>query len=225
MYKKKTFLAIILARGGSKRLPNKNILNFKKKPLIAHTIKAALKSKYIDEVIVSSDSKKILKVSKQCGANIIKRPKELASDTSSSMDAVHHVLKNTKNYDFVILLQPTSPLRKAKHIDKAIKFLHKKRADAVISVCECEHSPLWTNTLPQNKNMENFLPDKFLNVRSQDLPTYYRLNGSLYVCKREKLLHHNSFFIKKNIFAFIMKQRASIDIDTIDDFKIAEAFA
>jgi CMP-N,N'-diacetyllegionaminic acid synthase len=126
MYKEKSFLAIIPARGGSKRLPNKNILNLAGKPLIEWSIDAALKSKYIDKVVVSSDDENILKIAKD-KCDIIKRPKELATDTASSIDVIKHVLDNLeKKYDYIVLLQPTSPLRNEKHIDEAIEFLYKK---------------------------------------------------------------------------------------------------
>ena len=142
MYTNKKFLAIIPARGGSKRLPRKNVLDLCGKPLIAYTIEAALKSKYIDKVIVSSDDEEILNISSNFGADIIKRPIDLANDTATTIDAIKHTIDNFENYDYIVLLQPTSPLRNEKHIDEAIELLEKKKADAVVSVCEMEHSPL-----------------------------------------------------------------------------------
>ena len=217
----KTFLAIIPARGGSKRLPRKNVLDLCGKPLIAWSIEAGLKSKYITKVIVSSDDEEILSISKEYGASTIKRPSELASDTAITFDALKHVIENSEKFDYVVLLQPTSPLRNETHIDEAIKLLIEKNADSIISVCETEHSPLWCNTLPQDSSMNNFLRDEVLNKRSQDLPKYYRLNGAIYICKTEKLLSEKSFFIKDNIFAFKMNKENSIDIDEEFDFIIA----
>ena len=198
----KTFLAIIPARGGSKRLPRKNLLDLCGKPLIAWSIEAALKSKYISKVIVSSDDEEILNIAKEYKADFIKRPDELASDTATTFDALKHTLENVGKYDYVVLLQPTSPLRSEKHIDEAIELLEEKSADAIISVCEMEHSPLWSNILDENLDMSNFLRDEVLNKRSQDLPKYYRLNGAIYICKTEELLENKGFFIKENIFAF-----------------------
>ena len=218
----KTFLAIIPARGGSKRLPRKNVLDLCGKPLIAYSIEAGLKSKYISKVVVSSDDKEILQVSQNFGADIIKRPDSLANDTATTFDALKHTLGNVGKYDYVVLLQPTSPLRSEKHIDEAIELLEEKSADAIISVCEMEHSPLWSNTLDENLDMSNFLKDEVLNKRSQDLPKYYRLNGAIYICKTDKLLENKSFFIKKNIFAYIMEQENSIDIDTKLDFEMTK---
>lgn len=222
MYKGKTFLVIIPARGGSKRLPRKNVLNLCGKPLIAYSIESALKSKYVNKVVVSSDDDEILDISKKFGADTIKRPIDLASDTATTFDAIEHTVNNIEKYDYVVLLQPTSPCRNEKHIDEAINLLYSKDADAVISVCEMEHSPLWSNVLPENGNMKNFLKNEVLNKRSQDLEKYYRLNGAIYICKTEKLLENKGFFLKDNIFAYKMSRESSIDIDEEIDFIIAK---
>ncbi len=223
MYKNKTFLAIIPARGGSKRLPRKNILELKGKPLIEWSIEAGLNSNYIDNVVVSSDDEEILSIAKKSGANTIKRPNVLANDTATTFDAIRHTIEHvTTNYDYIVLLQPTSPLRNNKHIDEAIELLEQKDANAIISVCEMEHSPLWANSLDESLSMKGFLKDELLNKRSQDLETFYRLNGAIYICKTQKLLDEKSFFLKEQIYAYIMKQRNSIDIDNDIDFKMAE---
>jgi CMP-N,N'-diacetyllegionaminic acid synthase len=218
----KTFLVIIPARGGSKRLPRKNVLELSGKPLIVWSIEAGLKSKYIDKVVVTSDDDEILSISKEYGAEIIKRPDYLANDTAKTFDAIKHTIENMQKYDYIVLLQPTSPLRNEFHIDEAIELLELKKADAVVSVCEMEHSPLWSNTLPKDDNMNSFLKDEVLNKRSQDLETYYRLNGAIYICKTEKLLSEESFFLKDNIFAYKMDRLNSVDIDEEIDFKIAK---
>jgi CMP-N,N'-diacetyllegionaminic acid synthase len=222
MYKNKTFLAIIPARGGSKRLSRKNILNLAGKPLIEWSIDSVLKSKYIDKIIVSSDDDEILNIAKN-KCKIIKRPKELATDTATTIDVIKHVIKNVKEkYDYIVLLQPTSPLRNEKHIDEAIELLDKKNADAIIGVCEMDHSPLWSNVLPDDLSMKNFLRKEILNKRSQDLPKYYRINGAIYIGKTDRLLEKNSFFIEDNIFAYVMGKEYSIDIDDEFDFKFVE---
>ncbi|PWE22114.1 CMP-N-acetlyneuraminic acid synthetase [Aliarcobacter skirrowii] len=219
---KNRFLAIIPARGGSKRLPQKNILDLCGKPLIAYTIESALKSKYINKVVVSSDDDETLEISKSFGAEFIKRPGELASDTATTFDAIKHTIDNLEEYEYVVLLQPTSPLRNEKHIDEAIEFLEEKQADAIVSVCEMDHSPLWSNTLPEDGNMRGFLREEILNKRSQDLEKYYRLNGAIYICKTYKLLKNKTFFLKDNIFSYKMDKKYSIDIDEDIDFKLAE---
>jgi len=221
--KNKTFLAIIPARGGSKRVPRKNILDLCGKPLITWSIEAGIKSRYIDKVVVSSDDEEILNISKLYGAQTIKRPDELSTDIATTFDAIKHTIDNFEKYDYVVLLQPTSPLRDEKHIDEAIELLLTKNADAVVSVCEMEHSPLWSNTLPQDINMSRFLRDEALNKRSQDLEPYYRINGAIYICKTDKLLDEKSFFLKNNIFAYKMDRKSSIDIDEEIDFMVAEA--
>ena len=129
MYENKTFLAIIPARGGSKRLPHKNVLKLAGKPLIAWSIDAGLQSQYIDKVIVTSDDDEILNIAKQFKGEVIKRPEELASDTATSFDAIKHTIENVEKYDYIVLLQPTSPLRNFKHIDNAIKLLESKKAN------------------------------------------------------------------------------------------------
>jgi len=222
MYKNKTFLAIIPARAKSIRLPRKNILDLCGKPLIAWSIEAGLKSKYIDKVIVTSDDDEILNISKKFGAKTIKRPKELAGDKSTTFEAIKHTIENLEKYDYVVLLQPTSPLRTEQHINKAIELLEEKNANAVVSVCEMEHSPLWSNTLPQDRNMNNFLRDEVLDKRSQDLEKYYKLNGAIYICQTDKLLDNQNFFLKDSIFAYVMDRESSIDIDEEIDFKFAK---
>jgi CMP-N-acetylneuraminic acid synthetase len=225
MHKNSTFLAIIPARGGSKRLPKKNILELNGKPLISYSIEAGLKSDYIDTVVVSSDNYEILDIAKGYNAKIIKRPEFLANDTATTFDAIKHTIENfDKKYDYIVLLQPTSPLRSTKHIEEAIKLLDEKNADAIVSVCEMEHSPLWSNNLDDSLSMEGFLRDEILNKRSQDLERYYRLNGAIYICKTDKLLEEKSFLLKENIFAYVMSRECSIDIDEKIDFDIARLF-
>ncbi|CAA6826974.1 MAG: N-Acetylneuraminate cytidylyltransferase (EC [uncultured Sulfurovum sp.] len=222
MLNEKTFLAIIPARGGSKRLPRKNILDLAGKPLIGWSIEAGLQSKYIDKVIVTSDHDEILDIADDFGSETIKRPDALASDTATSFDAIKHTIENMDRYDYVVLLQPTSPLRTAEHIDTAIELLERKKADAVVSVCEMDHSPLWSNTLPKDGNMNDFIRDKIRDKRSQDLEKFYRLNGAIYICDTNRLLDEKSFFLHDDIFAYCMDRESSVDIDEKIDFKFAE---
>ena len=169
------YLAIIPARGGSKRLPNKNILDLNGKPLIAWSIEAAKKSQKIDDIIVTSDSEKILDIAKQYNVKIIKRPDFLASDTATTFDAIKHAIETLDDkYEYIVLLQPTSPLRNEKHINESIELLEKKNADAVISVCEMEHPPLWSNTLPQDLSMSNFLRDE---IKTKEVKIYQNIIG------------------------------------------------
>ena len=222
MHKGKTYLAIIPARGESKRLPRKNLLDLNGKPLVSWSIEAGLNSKYIDKVVVTSDDADILNIAKYYGVLSINRPIELSSDTATTFDAVEHAIENIKYYDYIVLLQPTSPLRTEWHIDKAIEFLINKEADAIVSVCEMDHSPLWSNTLDDTLSMAEFLTKSIKNKRSQDLDSYYRINGAIYICDTKKLLKEKGFFIENGIYAFKMDRETSIDIDNEIDFQLAD---
>jgi CMP-N-acetylneuraminic acid synthetase len=220
VFNNKSFLAIIPARGGSKRLPRKNVLDLAGKPLIAWTIQAAKNSKYIDHFVVSTDDSEISEISKKIGAEVLTRPAELATDTASSVDVVLHAIgAQNQSYDYVILLQPTSPLRVAEHIDEAIELLFEKSANAVISVCETNHSPLWANTLPENGGMDNFSREEVKGKRSQDLPIFYQLNGAIYLVSSASLKQSKSFIQAKNSYAYIMSKKDSVDIDSDLDFE------
>lgn len=227
MHNGKSFLAIIPARGGSKRLPRKNLLDLAGKPLIGWSIAAARECQYIDEVMVTTDDAEISNVARLYGANVpFVRPAELATDTSSSFDAIKHAIEHyrtqlDKRFEFIVLLQPTSPLRSSDEITAAIELLEKKKADAIVSVCEVDHSPLWMNKLPADLSMDNFIHDEVKNIRSQDLPTYYRLNGAIYICSTERLLAEKTFFLSSGIYAHLMSREASVDIDDAVDFNLA----
>lgn len=221
-------LALIPARGGSKRLPGKNIKELCGKPLIAWTIEAALKSKYIEKTVVSTDCEKIAEVSRRYGAEIpFIRPDELASDTATTLDVVLHSLefykKINESFTHVILLQPTSPLRSVDDIDKSIEELLQRGAKAVFSVCEVDHSPLWSNILPENQSFDGFLKKEVIGKRSQELPLYYRLNGAIYLIEVEGLLSKKVLFEVEPSFAYVMSRQSSIDIDEKLDFLIADS--
>ncbi|MHB1688182.1 MAG: acylneuraminate cytidylyltransferase family protein [Ignavibacteriaceae bacterium] len=221
-------LALIPARGGSKGVPQKNIKNLNGKPLIAWTIETALQCKYIDRIVVSTDDEKIASIAKQFNADVpFLRPKELAQDNSKSIDAVLHCInwlkENGDEYDILILLQPTSPLRIATDIDKSIEMLFEKKADSIVSVCKTEHNPLWSNTLPNDGRMNRFLKNEFANLNRQQLPQYYRLNGAVYSAWTDYVVKNLSFF-GKNTFAYIMSNERSIDVDSSFDFELCEFF-
>ncbi len=223
MIKTKSLCAIIPARKSSKRLPNKNKLDLCGKPLIAWTIEAAKESKYIDNIIISSDDIDILNIAKKYSVQSIKRPDILATDEAKTIDVIIDVIDKLKNsYDFIILLQPTSPLRNHTHIDQAIELLIEKNADAIISLCEVDHNPLWSNILNDNLSLKGFISENIKNKRSQELPKYYRINGAIYICKTSILLKEKSFFIENNIYAYVMDKYSSIDIDDEFDFNFAK---
>lgn len=223
-------LALIPARGGSKRLPGKNVRNLAGKPLIAWTIEAAIQCGRFSEIVVSTDDPEIAAVSERYGARVpFLRPHELASDTSTTFEAVKHVLDRYRidygrEFGHTVLLQPTSPLRDAHEIESALDLLAERSADAVISVCEMEHSPLWANTLPPDLSLAGFL-GQAATRRSQDLPTYYRINGAIYASRTNRLLLERTFFLSDKIYAHIMPKSKSIDIDDEFDFLVASALA
>lgn len=226
MYKNRRILAIIPARGGSKRLPGKNTKLLAGKPLIAWSIEAASKSRYIDRVIVSTDCDDIKKAALAAGAEVpFMRPPDLATDTASGMDVFLHAInwaqENSTPCDLVMILQPTSPLRKEHDIDQAIESLDSRQGKAIVSVCAAEHHPLWCNTLPGDGSMKDFLRPEILNKNSQELPQYYRLNGAIYLIEINELLKSKSFYGPET-FAYVMPAARSIDIDTLEDFVMAE---
>ncbi len=219
-------LAIIPARGGSKGVHGKNIKSLSGKPLIVYTIEAAIESNIFKKIIVSTDSEEIADIAKQSGAEVpFIRPSEIAGDYVSSDKVIKHGIefyeKNGNEFTEVCKLQPTSPLRKAEHIKAAYKLFKEKEADFVVSVCESEHSPLWMGELEEDCQMDNFIRKEIILSCRQKLPTYYRLNGAIYMAKINAFKIQNSFF-GKNGYAYVMQQKDSIDIDSELDFKIAE---
>lgn len=220
-------VALIPARAGSKRLPNKNILPLSGKPLIAWTIEAALNSQYIDEVVVSTDSELIREVSKKYGATVpFLRPEAISGDMATTDAVLLHAIAELglSDSDTLILLQPTSPLRDFIDIDKALALLSEPDVLGVVSVCECEHSPLWANTLPDNLNMGEFINPEVALSRSQDLPVYYRLNGAIYAYGVSFLNKYKKRHYTDGIKASIMDIEHSIDIDNEFDFAMATYF-
>lgn len=226
MIKDKNFLAIIPARGGSKGLPKKNIKLLNGIPLIGHTLMEAKKSKYLNRVIVSTDDEEIAEVSRQFNGEVpCLRPKELAKDTSPTIDSIRHIinyLKEKENYlpDYICLLQCTSPLRTYEDIDGAIEKLSYTEFDGIISVCEVEVNPYWTNVFEKDK-LKYFIEEGKNITRRQDLPKVYRYNGAIYIIKTDVFIKERTFETD-NITGYVMATEKSIDIDTITDFKIAE---
>ena len=222
----KSVLAIIPARGGSKGLPGKNIKELCGKPLIAWSIEQAKSCSDVDRVVVSTDNDQIAEITGKYGAEVpFMRPIELANDSASTIDVIFHAinwLNEHEDYrsEYILLLQPTSPLRTVADIENAIQTLKDKEARAVVSVCECDHHPWWSNILPENGNMKDFLRPDILNKRRQDLPVFYRLNGAIYLTDTDYLHECNGFF-GPNTFTYKMPKSRSVDIDSDVDFKLA----
>jgi len=226
MFEGKRILALIPARGGSKGLPGKNILPLHGKPLIAWSIEAALACDFLDLVLVSTDDPEIRGKAIEYGAEApFLRPAELAIDTAGSMETIFHALdwleEKGQSFDFLLLLQPTSPLRTGTHIRQALELMFEKNGDGVVSVCEVDHHPAWMNTLSPDKNMAGFMDKRFQNVPRQQLPRYYRINGALYLASVGSLRKVRSFFSDQT-FALLMSREESVDIDDQLDFDLAE---
>ena len=226
MNDKSPYVAIIPARGGSKRLPGKNMMLIAGKPLIGWTIEAAIESGVFARVVVSTDSWEIAVLAAQFGAEVpFMRPDELTQDDTPTVDVMIHAVKELRKDDstwtHIACLQPTSPLRTAQNIREAVKQLEEKQADAIVSVCKSEHSPLWSNTLPENLSLDGFIPQNIQKTPSQQLPAYYRLNGALYFCNIRRMLEERTLFLNSGAYAYVMSRKDSIDIDDQVDFDLA----
>lgn len=218
-------LAIVPARAGSKRLPQKNIKLFDGLPLIAHTFEAIKKSKYISTTVTTSDCPEVLKISSQYSNTFsLDRPDALASDKASMVDVLLHAADYAKQlgtFDVVCVLQPTSPLRTTQDIDNAIELYMEKKAKGVVSLAKCQHSPLWATSLDTHTDFQQFIKG-LTNTRSQDLKEFYQLNGAIYLVDNNTLLSSKKLFLDNDYYPFVMSSENSIDIDSLLDFKLAE---
>lgn len=221
----KSVLAIVPARGGSKELPGKNSQLFHNRPLFSWTVDIAKQSSYIDRVVVSSDDNAILKIAKQHGNEVpLKRPAELSRDETPGVDPVLHALEVLPGYDYVVLLQPTSPLRNVDDIDKAILLCHSENAPACASITTVNENPYWMYTVEENKQLTSLIPAQSCS-RRQDMPEVFRLNGAIYIADTHWLKMRKTF-VTRDTIAYPMPKSRSIDIDTANDFRLAEmAFA
>ena len=212
-------LAVITARGGSKGLSKKNILNLGGKPLIAWTIEAAQQSKYIDKVVLSSDDNEIISVAREFNCEVpFRRPAKLATDEASSIDVLFHAIEKVPGYDYVALLQPTSPLRTSYDIDKAFELMILSKANACSSVCETAKTPYWMFSMESNNVLNRLLPLPINGHRRQSLPLTYELNGAIYLLNIKTLYSEKNLTPDKTI-AYEMSRERSIDIDNLVDFE------
>lgn len=219
-------IAIIPARCGSRGLKDKNIKIFNGKPLIAYTIEAALESGIFKKAVVSTDSPVYAEIAREYGGTVpFLRSRELAADDASPWDAVKEVLQYEKshgeNYEVCALLQPTSPLRKAFHIQEAYQEFMEKKAYAVVSTCKVEHPVQWCFEVGEDGNMNQFSNSVYRNSRRQDLAVHYRENGAIYLV-RPRILENSGDIYMERCYSYLMKQEYSIDIDSLIDFEVAE---
>ena len=218
MFNNKKILAIIPARKGSKGIINKNIIDIHGKPLIAYTIEAAKQSKYIDDIVVSTDGKNIETVSIAYGADVpFLRPEALANDTAKTIDAIVYTIeklvKMNRYYDVIVLLQPTSPLRQTNHIDEALEKFFDFDMKGLISDNKVETKPILIRTI-ENGILQPIISQNS-TVRRQDMATYYKVNGAIYINRVSEI--HKGLSFNDNIVPYIMEPESSIDIDTMDD--------
>jgi N-acylneuraminate cytidylyltransferase/CMP-N,N'-diacetyllegionaminic acid synthase len=229
MYKGKTFLAIIPARGGSKGLPGKNIKELCGKPLIAWSIEAGLNSKYLDEVMVTTDSQDIADISQKYGAKIpFLRPAELATDTATTFDAVKHAIDFYKEslgraFDYVVLLEPTSPQRDALDIDKAIETLVAFDAISIVGISKTEsQNPAFLIRKNEDGFIFGYANKDMKVVRRQEIEDVYFFEGSLYISKISDYLTRKTFY-HDNTIGYEMPKWKSLEIDDMEDFIMIEA--
>ncbi len=219
MIQNKRVLVYIPARSGSKSIIDKNIVDVCGKPLIAHSIEAAKQSKYVDKVIVSTDSSKYAEIARKYGAEVpYLRPAELATDLAREMDSCLHLLqwidkKTTEKFDIIVKLEPTSPLRIVKDLDKAIEKLDAMDAETVVSVTEAMTHPYWMNTLPSNASMKGFLSEEAKHKNRQELPVFYQIDGVVYAATVSFVKEHKSWFSDEKGYATITPNNRAIDID------------
>ena len=214
-------LGLIPARGGSKGIPRKNLVELSRKPLISYTIQAAKNSRYIDDVFVSTEDKEIATLSRSFGVEIIDRPKTLAGDNIPSLRVIEHAIdylaKKGFLYDVIVLLQPTSPLRNSHHIDEALSLFFKSHFDSVVSVCQ-SHYLLWKRVdhrlLPVNHSVKK-------RVRRQDMPREFFENGAIYITTC-KLILRDKKILGGRIGLYIMDKKCSVDIDDKFDLWLCE---
>lgn len=221
-------IAVIPARSGSKGLIDKNIKLFCGKPLLAYTIEAAHDAGLFDTIHVSTDSEQYAEIARTYGADVpFLRSDEMSSDRADSWDAVDEVLNKYANlnqeFDTLTLLQPTSPLRRGEDIRKAFEVFAQKEANAVISVCEADHPPMWFHPLKADGDMAYFAPSEKEGLGRQDFETFYRINGAVYLIRMDYFRQDRHAILRDKVYAYIMDKRASIDIDDQFDFDIAEA--
>jgi len=221
----KKILCLIPARGGSKGIPNKNIIDLNGFPLISYVINAAKKSGIFDKIIVTTDCKKIANISREYGAEVpFLRPKKLSTDKSLVQEAIVHALNYVKSYDkiydYMCLIQPTSPLLLATDICNVLEILIKKNADMVVSVGESSINIRWARSLPKDMNMTVFASN-VCGTNKQCFENVHYLNGAIYLGKWN-IFYNKRDYYNKNTYAYIMPYERSIDIDNYLDLKIAD---
>lgn len=222
-------IAIIPARSGSKGLPDKNILPLKGKPLMYYSIQVALNSGCFDTVMVSTDSEKYASIAGDCGAEVpFLRSCTLSGDTANSWDAVREVLKRYseagKVFDYIVLMQPTSPLRTVHDVKGIFALFSGKDVKNAVTVTEVDHPVQWCFSMPEDHSMRELASSPYRSMRRQELKTHYRENGAIYMVDAKKIMDREYNFYADGCFGYVMPRERSIDIDTRIDLVIAETY-
>jgi CMP-N,N'-diacetyllegionaminic acid synthase len=217
----RSVIAVIPARGGSRRIPHKNLALLGNRPLIDYTIQAALGSQHVTKVVVSTDDEQIAAVSRRCGAEVVWRPAELAVETAPTEPALLHAVREVERHlgrpaDLVALLQATSPLRGACRIDEAIDLLDETGSDTVVSVVPDVSYYFLGDIDADGRFNVNYDPSS--RLRTQDIPPRYRENGAIYVARRDHLIQ-SGCRMGGRMRALVMSERESVDIDTMQDLR------
>ncbi len=220
-------ICVICMRANSQQIKNKNLINLNKKPLMSYTIQSAVNSKLFDNIVVSSNSKKIQKLAKKFGAEVIfSRPKKLSTNFVPKLSAIKHaVIKSEKyykkKYDYVVDLDVTAPCRNANDIKKAFKKFQKSKKDMLVSVTKSRKNPYFNMLEIKNQNISLVKKTSKEIVARQKAPVVYEMNASIYIWKRDKLLKSRNL-LQKSLSIYEMPQEKSIDIDTKFDLRINE---
>lgn len=227
MYKNKKILAVIPARGGSKGVPRKNIIEVGGHPLIKYTIDCGKNSKYLDRVVISTEDLLIKRVAEENGGDVpFLRPKELAEDTSKTIDCIVHAVDTLESmeeeYDYVMVLQNTVPLRKSWHIDEAIEMIVDSNERSLISISEVDEHPILMRTLNEDKTVRNLLQMNS-TMRRQDFPKFYKVDGAIYIQKLDKDFNLDTS-LNDGKLGYVMDKKYTTDIDNYIDIKIVEYY-
>jgi CMP-N-acetylneuraminic acid synthetase len=227
MFKGERVLGIVPARGGSKRLPGKNSTIIDGKPLLGWTLEAGINSRFVDKLILSTDDQVIGDIGRRFGADeVLPRPALLAGNEAPMNAVIKQVVETLEArndyYGYLLLLQPTSPLRSARYIDEAFDLITEKGAVGVISVCQTEHPLEWMGKLSTDGFLDSFFQQTKLDKQSQEFPTSYQINGAIYIVPTDRFLKEQTLFLPIGMVAYVMGREVSVDIDDEYDLRLAD---
>ena len=227
MFREKKTLAVVPARGGSTRFPGKNLQMLAGKPLILWTLETAKEAPVIDRTVLSTDDEVIARCASKHGfIDFMQRPASLATSNTSMTSVLVHVIEELKKqgeeFGYMVLLQPTSPLRTAEHIQEAFEFMDRRHAEGIVSVCRTEHPKEWMGKIGEEGSLNEFFHETRLELQSQEFAPSYQINGAIYIVPVEQFLERKTLFFPTGMAAYIMDRGDSIDIDYEDDLRLAE---